>query len=328
MKSCVLGLARSGTTAVYHFTNNVLRKKLGVDISYYYEPFLWNQEVFKENDQLNMERFSYNDSISYEGIYNHLNLPMLIESPESFTDNKFLRKLVSTEKSAHESYKFTRANGRIHLLKKLCPDCKIIFIIRNPLDVLNSIRQRFSFFGGEFHTDDYPRFLQEINEVYGQGIISESNNRIKRELDFWYFMNEFALRSIQQYGDEILVICYEEMMKNPENTLKRICEYLEVTAADGMLNMTTDMGGSTTQVFEFPKHEYPLFKKYLIKYYELLQFYEIENDIQIENVFEKYRIVDRLADPMNNYYGMNSLALTRALLKSQMQNRNTAGSEK
>ncbi|MCI0471902.1 MAG: sulfotransferase, partial [Candidatus Aminicenantes bacterium] len=161
MKICILGVGRSGTTALYTLLQEIFIDRFGKNTDFIYEPFLWDMQAFNGRYNDVVKNFDSMNSLSVEAMYHHQNLPLFIEDATAFKDNPYLDKIFH-KTSENALIKFIRANGRFRLLTEICPEAKYIFITRNPLDVINSVVVRFSLLGSEFHRDDWDRFTREI----------------------------------------------------------------------------------------------------------------------------------------------------------------------
>ncbi len=80
----ILGVGRSGTSAIYSIIQQIMEDQLKGTINSIYEPFLREQSLCggDVNDLSIRSNFKYIDSLSLEGMYNHSILPMLIEQPK------------------------------------------------------------------------------------------------------------------------------------------------------------------------------------------------------------------------------------------------------
>ncbi|MCP4213180.1 MAG: sulfotransferase, partial [bacterium] len=162
MKVCILGVGRSGTTALYSLLQGVLAEESGGigNVDCVYEPFLWDRQVFNDFYANVTGKFKYIDSLSVEGLYHHLKLPLFIRETRPYMDNEYLRSIFAPHGIESPSHgegtpshgegtpshgegtpshgeerpllaKLIRGCGRFLLLNELCPQCKFIYIIRN-----------------------------------------------------------------------------------------------------------------------------------------------------------------------------------------------------
>ncbi|MBU1012869.1 MAG: sulfotransferase, partial [Bacteroidetes bacterium] len=194
MKVCIIGSARSGTTAIYALLQKILIDKYN-EVDFVYEPFLWDINSFNDFYENVKGNFKYTDSISHEGIASHLALPLFIKNTENI-DDSFLHKIFNPiQKDNAKLIKIIRGNGRYGIFRKYDPDCKFIYIIRNPLDSVNSLKDKFSYYGGEFHKDDYKRFREGVLKYFNEELPIKKESGFKSELLWWYYINLFALES-------------------------------------------------------------------------------------------------------------------------------------
>lgn len=298
MRICILGVGRSGTTAIYTLSQEILINQFGNDVDFVYEPFLWDKDVFNGRYTDVAANFKYMDSVSIEGIYHHLKLPLFLTAPEKFEENEYLNRIFQ-KNSSHSTLlvKFIRANGRFLLLNKICPDCKFIFIIRNPLDVINSTIVRFSFFGGEFHRDDFKRFLNEINTIYDTEYkLEKIKTQVEKEILYWYYMNKFALVSFKKVNLKPLIICYEDYIGNRKIWVDKICDFLGLQKKEKYYDFSERQGGSNTKMINLNKSEFKLLKGYVEKYKQLLLSEGIGYNINYDKLLAKYK---KFADESN-----------------------------
>jgi hypothetical protein len=160
-------------------------------------------------------------------------MPMLV-SEDSVINQHSLDWLAKTlspaEEKRHYLGKMIRANGRISLIRKIAPNIKIIFVIRNPVDVLNSVAQMFSFYGSEFYESDFDRFAAEVAFRFGRNIQSGSDDLsgIKTEYAFWYYSNRAFLEFATRNPQNILTIAYEAFVENRSSVVSRICDFVGI----------------------------------------------------------------------------------------------------
>ena len=238
MKICILGTARSGTKAIYVLLQNILKCQQFKNVTFVYEPFLWDIDVFNDYFINVQNRFKYIDSLSKEGIYRHQSIPLFVQKDQEF-DESYLRRIFGiNEEDGVKLVKMIKGNGRYHLMKKYAGTCKFIFVIRNPIDSVNSLRGHFSFFGGEFHKDDYGRFVKEVYDIFNDRLQEDGSNTFYSEVNWWYYMNRYALESFQDYPEQPQVICYENFVNDSKKTIKDICKFLDIQYNKQYLNFT------------------------------------------------------------------------------------------
>ncbi|MCK5059213.1 MAG: sulfotransferase [Candidatus Aminicenantes bacterium] len=290
MKVCILGVGRSGTTALYCLIQEMMIDHYGENIDFIYEPFLWDKAAFNGKHVDVIGHFKKMDSISFEGIYFHQKLPLFIKNPGKYKKNEYLKNIFfNRDSSRHVLIKFIRANGRFLLLNKICGNCKFIFITRNPLDVINSAIIRFSLLGSEYHRDDFKRLISEINLIYGTNYKSEKvNTQVEKEVLYWFYMNKFALDSFRKIKEKPLIICHEDYVSRRECWVDTICSFLDLPRKDRYYDFSKKRGGSKTGRVTLDKHEFKLLAGYIEKYKELLKNEKIGNNINFNRLITKY----------------------------------------
>lgn len=316
MKICVLGVGRSGTTALYVLAQEVLSSESQKRFHSFYEPFLRDSLYLDGPYHEVAGRMDDMASLSPEGILNHLRLPHFIDAPAPLAENAYLRGLFFPADGIEDLVvKFIRACGRFLLLDAICPQLRTVFLIRNPLDVVYSCLQRFSFFGGEFHRDDFPSFAAEVNRLYGAGLpTAEAIGTVRKELAYWYYMNRFALESFRRLDEERrpLVVCHEELVRDRKRWTRRICDHWS-TAFSGRYEKTLGKPiGSVTADLVLGADEVPLFKEFFEKYLELLSAHGIPCSVSPAEVFGKYRISRDPLPRERRFYGLHARALARS----------------
>jgi hypothetical protein len=312
MKVCILGCARSGTTAVYVLLQQILEERYGA-VDYFYEPFLWDHHVFNRKYEEAARHFKYVDSLSFEGIYHHLMLPLFIEEPSPYQSNPYLDRLFSTDIAGKSKLlKFIRANGRYLLLQRISPDTRFIFITRNPADTANSVARLFSFYGGEFHRDDFPRFLEEINRIYKTGVKKgDVKIQAEKELLYWHYMNRFALESFEKAVEKPLILCHEEILADPRGFVEKLCRFLEIPPRGHYIEKSRELVGYNTRRVDISRKEFDLYTRYLDIYQQLLKDHHIDYPVDKNKILDKYEVIDNKPPRRRTLYGLTSLKLLR-----------------
>ncbi len=320
MKTIIVGTGRSGTTALYTLIQEILLKNRS-ETDFVYEPFLRDKTYFNARYDEAARNAQYMDSLSFEGIFNHLTIPLFVPDPEPYQNNSYLQRILNPQQPPNMLAKFIRANGRLLLLKRVCPDCKIIFIIRNPVDVVNSLMDKFSFYGGEFHKDDLTRFIDETNKLFGLAQrLEDFKTTAEKEFLFWYYMNRFALETLKQkeIAGAALAVCCENYNKEREFHVKKICDFLGLDFSPDFLETAKKRVGSITRTFTIPSDHLELYKKYLQEYYTLAADYGFEIGVKAEEILAKYKIVAEAPLISRPFYGLHTRAIIReyeAILK-------------
>lgn len=206
-------------------------------------------------------------------------------------DISYVRNLFEPAKEkGSRLLKFIRANGRLSVLKHVCPDCKYIFIIRNPIDVVNSAMKMFSFFGEDFHASDFPRFATEINHLFDAGIQARSiSSNAHRQGLFWYYMNKFCLESFSYLGIKPLLICYEDFKEDNDKYIRRICDFLQVSYKEEYSMLLKQKVGPTFGKANLTRDELDQLSDYLPKYKKMLAEFGFDHSFSQERILAKYQ---------------------------------------
>jgi hypothetical protein len=313
MNICVIGTARSGTTAIYTLIQKLLLDNYS-PVKFYYEPLLWEPDTFDDLYENVNHSFEFVNNISATGIYHHLKLPLFVENTEKYIHNEYLSDIFSKQDGVVKLSKFIRGNGRIKVLYDIDPECKFIFIIRNPLDVVNSVAANFSFFGGEFHRDDYPRFVKGVNRIFNAGInLSDPVSFLEKQLLFWKYMNQFALEAMNGFANKTLILAQEEVSLNTAAQVKRICEYLGVPFLDKYTDTAKERKSEVTKVFKCSKRELDHIMPYLKEYFIWLNNFRIGHSFSEKNILGKYELAPADVFSQDELYGASPLVLLKKI---------------
>ncbi|WP_348763084.1 sulfotransferase [Hyphomonas atlantica] len=219
----VSGVGRSGTTLTYSVLLSAARAEVPNTLGRY-EPFLWGEQTWDKLPSEFGDAFSRTDAISAAGIFAHKQIPLFLDSntPQM---RAFLDETLPRNRSVVA--KLIRGAGRLAAFLEHDPDLKIVHLVRNPLDVVNSALLHFSFFGGEFHKSDEARFEAEAQSKF-PGVCRqiETEPESIKALEWWRLMNEAALKSAEQYSDRLMVYPYERLMEDVAGGMAEIISFL------------------------------------------------------------------------------------------------------
>ncbi len=312
MKICVFGVARSGTTAIYALLQHMMLDRFGEQVSFSYEPFLREKKYFNAPFKDVVDRFNYVESISIEAVQAHLKIPLFVSEPDPYLGNQYLKDVFQKNRQGNVLFKFIRAAGRYLLLKELCPDCLFVFTIRNPVDSVYSAMSKFSYYGGEFHRDDYPRFLDEINRHFGSSLSVDSfPTRVEKESAFWYYMNKFAFRTFSECPEMPLIICYEDYAKRTDYYVQMFCRLLDMDYKPEYHEVSETEVGPITREFVISSREREVLGKYMAEYTEMLKSLNERPTVDPNDVWSKYSINENAPERENPFYGYHGLYIKR-----------------
>lgn len=246
----ILGVGRSGTTAIYNLLQDILEQESPDNTDYVYEPFLWDRRVLNKKYTEISSEWENNSSISLEGAYFNKRMPLFYDTTDDDINDKESMKFIDgiltpRNKKKNILVKAIRANGRVPFIRKVSPATKIIFVIRNPLDVINSSINMFSFFGDDFFESDYSRFIEEISDKYSSDEVNSFSQETveQREFLYWYFMNRAFVENYVNNNVNTLPIVYEEFVSNKDSVIREICEFIGVEVSDDFMGRADKVVG-------------------------------------------------------------------------------------
>ncbi len=249
-KLLIAGVGRSGTTAIYSLLQDIMESQYPKDIDYVYEPFLWDRQALNKLYKDIDPEWRYCSTLSVDAAFYNKKIPLLC-GPSMLDvgdgEREFIRRMFTPEGKTHLLCKAIRINGRLPLVKHLDSDVKLIFMMRNPVDVINSSVEMFSFFGGDFYSSDYSRFIEEVKGIYGQDILVrlgfKSDTYVQKEFLYWYFMNRFSVDYLRESGVDFLFLSYEEYVSNRVESIKKICKYVGITYDESFVESSKSVVG-------------------------------------------------------------------------------------
>ena len=316
----VYGVGRSGTSTLYSTIQEMLESEYSSIGDYCYEPFLWSPDVFNCLKKNIDQEFSYTESLSTTGMYLNEVLPHLIEGKiyDSFSSldencKKYLLNACRRKpKSPYLLAKFIRANGRFGLFDYLNPEMKKIFILRNPIDVVNSSVAMFSFYGDDFHSSDYPAFCVEVESLYGDLVnLTPRNSRVEREAFYWYWTSKYYLEHTQG-KKKTLKLIYDDYIDNKASLLVKVADYIGIDMPRDILDKASTKVGFVTHGINLSLAEYESLEVYFALYQQLIQDYFPEYVQDPDRDLERYRNHEwGDTHREDNYFGRTTLYIKR-----------------
>ena len=314
----ILGVGRSGTTALYSALQNVLYDKFDGKVKSIYEPFLWEWTIFNKRLNTITDEFTYMSSVSYQGIAKHRQLPMLIseEMVAQYKKDEFLCELFKQDSGCQALItKLIRANGRYHLLRAILPNAIWITIMRNPLDVVNSSTAMFSFYGEDFHTSDYDRFCFEVEQWYGPNSLNlPRETTIQKRAFYWYFMSRVLLEeSISD--NSVFPLLYEQYRLNQTEFVHKIANKLEIEMSSLLMTTSGRKVGPSYGSVNLTKEEILGLQVYMELYQELLNAYfpEASRIVDCDKIMDRYLKNYREQKSIDRFYGRTPLYIRNNL---------------
>ena len=248
-KSIISAVGRSGTTIIHKLLLDIYVDHYGADFDCLYEPFVWDSTAIGHypRDAAREVQFGRKDALSEEGIFYHTKLPLFTGAEKQGPALDGLATYLKAHTTRPLLAKFIRANGRLSYLDQLYPDGRFIVTLRNPFDVVNSVITKFSFFGAEFHKNDYPRFSRDIKRIFGVDLPAEQELPPAYRAALWcHFMNVAAVTHAAGKSN-YQVIVYEDFTANREAYIKKLCDHIGAEHKAGYDSATAAPVGKVTK---------------------------------------------------------------------------------
>lgn len=290
----VVGVGRSGTTLVYRTLQQIFSGLHGEDYASTYEPLIWNHELFDRPYEDCAPLFGKTASLSAEGIYLHQKIPLFIEQPEpieTYLWSPVIRHISALHGPGKPHLaKFIRMSGRLPLLRKLNARAKIVIVVRNPLDLVNSVKFKFSYFGDDFYSSDFARFCRERE---GKLLLDPENNSwAQRQAEYAYQMSCASL-AFAASDKQTLVIDYDQLNAGEFSLAAKLCKFLGLETTEDAVVRSRQKRGPTTQSVQLQPSEFEQIKPYLSAYTR------IDPDVVISNERLQRQIAMKYAAPFS-----------------------------
>ena len=311
----VFGVARSGTTMIYGLLQRILGESFEGNLQSTYEPFLWNVGLFDDLYRDTRSLFQGTSSLGIEGIYRHLRMRMFVERARltEYRDDFYRRFADRGPGNGPHVVKLIRANGRMAVFRGLNPDAKFVLVIRNPIDNVNSVKNKFSFYGDDFYPSDFQRFCDELGDRL---ILSpDSAGWAEKHAEYSLQMNVAALRFAS--GDsQSLIFDYDHFVRNRRESVATLCAHLDVEFREDYLAELDSPVGAQTPAIELSEPEYRSIAHYEDRYEELCSRYDIERVAGPDEVHARYRGNCRADSLDPRYQGVTTERL-RAVIREK-----------
>ena len=288
----VSGVGRSGTTLAYSVLMSVARAQ-SFDSLGRYEPFLWGAPTWDKLPNDIGDAFSSTDSINTRGVFAHTQAPLFIDGSHPVLD-AFIDETFPQDQSVVG--KVIRGAGRLGAFLERDRELKIVHLIRNPLDVVNSALLYFSFFGGEFHPSDEERFNTEAASRLGGDYVSTFEmTEAGRSLEWWRLMNEAAIETAERFPDRLKIVAYENLMADLPGVMSEIVEFLGGSVGLLDLERLNDTVGPVTKWTSLKAVDRDEILPHVDIYFDDLRIFG-ENRDPVEIAAMKSRLLEKYAD--------------------------------
>lgn len=214
----VVGAARSGTTFLAVLLDRHSRIVIPPETQFYCQFLIWDvDEHFWQKDVASI----VNETLSFRRIADlaldpgqvTALLPRYNKTPAGLL-RSLLESYAQAKNSARVGEKSPRHNEHVETILQDFPQAKIIALVRDGRDVVNSLLK------APWTMPDNPRrFLLACRDWLVQARRTESNQR--------------------RFGPERhLTVKYEELLQSPEDELRKICAFLDEPFEPGMLDIS------------------------------------------------------------------------------------------
>lgn len=287
MNTFIFGVGRSGTTMTYGLIQKMFSRQFPGGYRSTYEPFIWDREKFNCSYQEATKFFGKTSSLSIEGIYHHLQMPLFVESANArqYLDSDFLSHFREVD-TPHVA-KFIRGNGRMALLRALNPSAKFVLIVRNPVDVINSAKDKFAFYGDDFYPSDFPRFCRELASSGKLILTQESSTWAEQQGEYCYQMCQAALEFAAR-DDNTWVLEYEKILTGSPQIVAQLCRFLNTEFDEGYAQFLEKPVGPTTRAIMLSPEEFKDILPYDQHYRALLSKYSISASKARKDILNEY----------------------------------------
>ena len=252
----ILGLHRSGTSILYKMLGET--GKINILTAYHilkYDNLIYNhinnlEEKVKEelNKELKIKGITTRktDNIAVNSDYAHeymyiftkKNLPLKITNKNKLLFDQICRKLKFISKNNNAIIlKNPHDLSNFLYIKKLYPNAKFIFIHRNPIDVISSLTRLWKTYLEE-KSAYYDIFIKSYSKIFQNPLLlSLLRLYYNSKIPMGIFQNIFSCRKNLNYflknidkltKDSYISIKYEDLCRNPNNTMSQVLKFLEV----------------------------------------------------------------------------------------------------
>jgi hypothetical protein len=214
-------------------------------------------------------------------------MPLFVESAEARQDldNDFLAHF--RDMNTPHVTKFIRGNGRMALFRDLNPGAKFVLIVRNPVDVINSAKDKFAFYGDDFYPSDFPRFCRELASS-GKLLLDPGDcSWAEKQGEYCYQMCRAALEFAAR-DDKTWVLEYEKIAAGSPQILAQLCNFLDTEFDQNYAEFLRNPTGPTTRAIMLSPEEFEDILPYEKHYRDLLSEHLISASKTRDDLLKEY----------------------------------------
>lgn len=181
----------------------------------------------------------------YEAAFKELYIPDKLSEKEKENIKKYYLSTIQKWMYALGSDKLflcksVMSTGRLQMLHELFPDIKIIYLVRNPLNVLPSFTSMFASTWSVLYKQ-IPKNSPEYREWGNLGI------------EYYKYFTE---QKTHFKEENFITVLYDDLVKHPKDTVTKIYQQLQLEMTDGFIERLTEVTSKTRDYKS--KHDYSL----------------------------------------------------------------------
>lgn len=295
MAILISGIGRSGTTLIFRLIGKGVLSQY-IDAKCVYEPYLWDMPEVEKTAETVGQPFS----VGQLGLFNmsvHCHTPLFLDGRHGLHDgwlNRIFCVGSSIPSSAPEGVlvKVIRGAGRVEAALSKIENLKVIVVVRNVVDTVNSSLGLFSFFGDEFHKSDKSRFLMEINARFDADLNPhKKRNELEWAVLWWKYFTEESFRIALRYPGRVFLCPYEAFLNDKMNYSNKLFEFLGLNFQGIDESLLEKPAGPRTSVTYLSIQDIDSLKDHVSRYCNLLENYPdamVEFKTLWNTIYKKY----------------------------------------
>lgn len=244
----IAGVGRSGTTILFRLIAQMAEES-HLDYGFSYEPYLWNIPKWDTA----VSDFEVKDFHHY-GIQVHTHSPLFLDVAHPVHD-PFIDWVLPVEKPV--CAKLIRGNGRLVAWLRSRPHLKVICIVRNPVDTINSALNTFSLLGRDFHADDALRLPDQASQFFGKIYRFPEDelfpSEFRKSALYVQAMTDAAFQVRKMFPNQVRIIPYEWFQYNKLAFLEHWKEFSGLSYSEEVTSQVHELAGVITTQNNMPR---------------------------------------------------------------------------
>lgn len=254
----IVGVPKSGSTSLHNYLN----KHPAICMSKIKEPNYFTAEEIKKQNLYYKDAPLINNINEYSSIFEHNNEKIIGESSVSY---------LFYPNTAKKLFNYN-------------PKAKIIILLRNPIE------RSFSHYLMDF-TSGY--FDYKFNEIIKNNFKIKDSNTYQQIIELSLYYNQ--IKSYYEIFDEkdILILFQEDLNKNINSTLNKICDFLEITKYSNK----NDQSNKKLHAYKKPRN---IFVNYLYKQQKIKSIIRNTISSNLKNKLKSLLVKEAVKPEMSN----------------------------